>query len=124
VNGVPKFADIGLVTNIASQTTDVSFVGTEGYFAPEGPGTPAADVYSLGKVLYEVCTGKDRGQFPELPTDLTQREDTAALLQFNAVIMKACRLEAGERYQTARAMHEALRDLAGNTAALRTQKPG
>src|SRR5207249_11754056 len=48
VQGKPKLADIGLV---AGTDETRSFVGTEGYIPPEGPGTPAADVYSLGKVL-------------------------------------------------------------------------
>jgi len=52
VNGVPKLADIGLVTSVDATR---SFVGTEGYLAPEGPGTPQADLYSLGKVLYETA---------------------------------------------------------------------
>ena len=50
VQGKPKLADIGLV---AGTDETRSFVGTEGYIPPEGPGTPAADVYSLGKVLSE-----------------------------------------------------------------------
>src|SRR5438132_6341840 len=45
VNGVPKLADIGLVATSGQR----SFVGTEGYVPPEGPGTAQADVYSLGK---------------------------------------------------------------------------
>src|SRR6188508_445985 len=60
VEGKPKLADIGLVA-VSGQR---SFVGTEGYVPPEGPGTPAADIYSLGKVLYEISMGKDRLDFP------------------------------------------------------------
>ncbi|MBU6400313.1 MAG: serine/threonine protein kinase, partial [Verrucomicrobia bacterium] len=56
VNGVPKLADIGLVTEA---TATRSFVGTEGFIPPEGPGTAQADIYSLGKVLYEMATGRD-----------------------------------------------------------------
>jgi len=40
VNGVPKLADIGLVTDSADAQ---SFVGTEGFIPPEGPGTVKAD---------------------------------------------------------------------------------
>ena len=54
VGGVPKIADIGLV---AASGQD-SFVGTEGYVPPEGPGSVQADIYSLGKVLYEIAMGK------------------------------------------------------------------
>ena len=66
-NGTPKLADIGLVTRVDASR---SFVGTEGFAAPEGPGTPQADIYSLGKVLYEAATGQNVGEFPELPSEL------------------------------------------------------
>jgi eukaryotic-like serine/threonine-protein kinase len=48
VDGAPKLADVGLVSTIGAE---LSFVGTEGYIAPEGPGSPAADVFALGLVL-------------------------------------------------------------------------
>jgi serine/threonine protein kinase len=67
VDGAPKLADIGLVTD-ASEAR--SFVGTIGFIPPEGPGRPQADLYSLGKVLYEISTGKDRQDFPQLPPEL------------------------------------------------------
>src|SRR5208337_347352 len=62
VNGVPKLTDIGLVTDLAGAE---SFVGTEGFIPPEGPNSPQADLYALGKVLYEASMGKDRNEFPE-----------------------------------------------------------
>jgi serine/threonine protein kinase len=64
VGGQPKLADIGLVTDVGSSQ---SFVGTEGFIPPEGPGTPQADLYGLGKLLYELFTGRDRMDFPQLP---------------------------------------------------------
>ena len=78
VNGVAKLADIGLVTD-ADAT--VSFVGTEGYVAPEGPGTVQADLYSLGKVLYEISTGRDRLDYPEFPTGLKDFPDQQGLME-------------------------------------------
>jgi serine/threonine protein kinase len=68
VCGIAKLADIGLVSGIDATR---SFVGTEGYIPPEGPGTPQSDLYSLGKVLYESITGNDRLDFPELPRSIT-----------------------------------------------------
>jgi len=66
VDGVLKLADIGLVTDISDSR---SFVGTEGYLPPEGPGTTSADCHALGKVLYELSTGRDRRDYPDpLPT--------------------------------------------------------
>jgi tetratricopeptide (TPR) repeat protein len=105
VGGVPKLADIGLVADVSEAR---SFVGTEGFIPPEGPGTPQADVYSLGKVLYEISTGKDRRDFPALPDDLAEED---AMLELNAVILKACKTEPHERYQSAKAMLHDLESL-------------
>jgi tRNA A-37 threonylcarbamoyl transferase component Bud32 len=102
VNGEPKLADIGLVTSIGK---DRSFVGTAGYFPPEGPGTPAADLYSLGKVLYELTTGLELTRFPELPTSFNEREHARELSELNNVILKACEVNPRRRYQSAREMH-------------------
>lgn len=102
VNGIPKLADIGLV---ASMDATMSFVGTAGYLPPEGPGTPQADIYSLGKVLYELCTGRDRQDFPELPTQWQEFVDQEGLLEFNAVLMKASANDVRRRYQSAEEMH-------------------
>ena len=103
VGGVPKLADIGLVTDVDASR---SFVGTEGYLPPEGPGTPQADIYGLGKVLYELCTGKDRKDYPALPPDLRERpaSEQRALLELNAVLVKAFATDPRERYQTAQEM--------------------
>jgi serine/threonine protein kinase len=101
VNGIPKFADVGLVTHIAEKGRDVTYLGTEGFIAPEGPGTPAADVFSLGKVLYEAAIGRAAAQFPELPTTLTGRTDQKELLLLNEMILKACDADCSCRYQTA-----------------------
>lgn len=101
IDGVPKLADIGLVTGLEATR---SVVGTEGFTAPEGSGTPGADLYSLGKVLYEMATGKDRQEFPSLPTRLRELPDQEGLLELNAVIAKACRHDPRDRYPSAAAM--------------------
>ena len=98
VNGAPKLADIGLVTSIDDAH---SLVGTVGYIPPEGPGSPQADIYSFGKVLYEAAFGKDRQEFPQLPAYLQSRPDHAGLLELNEVITKACESEPRRRYQSA-----------------------
>jgi len=101
VNGTPKFADVGLVTHIAEKGRDVTYLGTEGFIAPEGPGTPAADVYSLGKVIYEAAMGRAASQYPDLPTTLIQRPDQDELLKLNTVILKACEPDLRNRYKSA-----------------------
>src|SRR5204862_16386 len=98
VGGVPKLADIGLVAEVADAR---SYVGTEGFIPPEGPGTPQADLYSLGKLLYEISTGKDRHAFPELPADLAEQTEAQALIELNAILLKACQNDVCDRYQTA-----------------------
>lgn len=110
VNGVPKLADIGLVTSASGA---VSFVGTEGFVAPEGPGTPAADIYSLGKVLYEAATGFDRAEFPRLPADLADAGDRRLLFQLNEIILRACEPNPEHRYRDADGV---LADLAATQA--------
>jgi serine/threonine protein kinase len=105
VEGVPKLADVGLVTSVGETR---SYVGTEGFIAPEGPGTPQADIYSLGIVLYVMSTGKSHQDFPEPLSDLANQPDHAQWLEFNQVIHKACRAEVRERYQSAQEMHEEL----------------
>jgi formylglycine-generating enzyme required for sulfatase activity/serine/threonine protein kinase len=109
VDGRPKLADIGLVASVGQR----SFVGTEGYVPPEGPGSPASDVYSLGKVLYEIAMGKDRLDFPELSTGLENLPDKSRLLALNQVLLRACATNPTARYRSAR-------ELATDLAALET----
>jgi CHASE2 domain-containing sensor protein len=113
VEGAPKIADIGLVTQLGSDTADMTRLGTEGYLAPEGPGTPSADLYALGKVLYEISMGRDRWQFPEFPTTLATRPDQDSLRQLHEVILTACETDPAHRYQSAIEMHAALERLQG-----------
>jgi WD40 repeat protein len=101
VHGVPKLADPGLV---ASMDATMSSVGTSGFLPPEGPGTPQADLYSLGKVLYEMSMGRDRQEFPKLPLDLGKVADPSRLLELNAIILKACHSDPSQRYQAAQQM--------------------
>ena len=106
VHGVPKLADIGLVATVGDSR---SIVGTEGYLPPEGPGNPQADLYSLGKLLYEVSTGLNRGEYPRLPPNLGALPDAPELLEFNEVLLKACAKDTARRYHQA---EELLADLA------------
>lgn len=96
VGGVPKLADIGLVS---SATDSRSFVGTEGYIPPEGPGSVQADLYSLGIVLYVMATGKHHRDFPEPPADLATLPPPARvqLLELTAIIHKATQTNPKDR---------------------------
>jgi formylglycine-generating enzyme required for sulfatase activity len=104
VGGRPKIADIGLVAASGQN----SFVGTEGYVPPEGPGSVQGDVFSLGKVLYELAMGKDRMDFPALHTGIDALPDREALLRLNTLLLRACATDPAERYSS---IEELQRDL-------------
>jgi tetratricopeptide (TPR) repeat protein len=101
VEGVPKLADIGLV---AAVNEAPSFVGTEDFIPPEGPGTPQADLYSLGIVLYVISTGRSHRDFPVPPGDLRSRPDRERWLELQAIIHRACQADVRQRYASAEAM--------------------
>lgn len=105
VQGHAKLADIGLVAALG----DRSFVGTEGYVPPEGAGTASADIFSLGMVLYELATGKDRLDFPDVPTSFRELSDPQKWRRLNEVMCKACSRRPEKRYASAAEMASALR---------------
>ena len=64
---MPKIADFGLAKRVdddSSQTQSGTILGTPSYMAPEQAGGknreigPAADIYSLGAILYELLVGR------------------------------------------------------------------
>ena len=105
MNGLAKFADIGLLTEAGE---GVSYVGSAGYMPPEGPGESTGDIYSLGKVFYGMFMGKPCKSFPELPGEAEEFTTIPALLQMNNLILKACHHDSKQRFQTAEELHEAL----------------
>ncbi len=109
VQGVPKLADVGLVS---SSEATLSSVGTPGYAPPEGPGTQTADLYSLGKVLYELVTGLAPTEFPRLPPDAPARADAHDLAELNVVLLKACAVAPNRRYAGAELLAQDLELLA------------
>lgn len=111
VEGRVKIADIGLVAQINTTGDALTRLGTDGYLAPEGPGTPQADLYALGKVLYEISMGRDRWQFPEFPTTIGARPDQDDLRRLHEIILTACEDDPALRYPSAAAMHAALAGL-------------
>ena len=108
VHGVPKLADIGLVTDIRTRGGETTYVGTEGYIPPEGPGTAVADIFSLGKVLFLACLGEPPDEFSEKPTSLADGIDSPELDELRLIIQKACESDVRQRFQTAADFHAAL----------------
>jgi serine/threonine protein kinase len=108
VDGKAKLADIGLVAAKDQRT----FVGTEGFVPPEGPGSEQADIYSLGKVLYEMATGMDRLQFPELPDDPPADDYRKKWIRLNRMICDICDPRIAKRkIKTGRELAHALSHL-------------
>src|SRR5215467_6548792 len=61
--GAPKLIDFGIVKLLggSSNTLSGTLLGTPNYISPEqargDPGNERSDIYSLGVILYEMCTG-------------------------------------------------------------------
>ncbi len=101
VNGRAKLADIGLVSAGGEGRT---FVGTEGYIPPEGPGSVAADLYALGVVLYEASTGFPPERFPDVPAEWLDEHSGDEALELHEITLKACEGQRERRYQSAEQM--------------------
>jgi len=112
VNGQPKLADLGLITDIRPPDQERTLVGTPGYMppSPERPGTVAADIYALGMVLYVLCTGRAPTFFPEVATTLVRAEEPPEFLPLNTVILNACQPFPADRYGSAAHMNSALKE--------------
>jgi tetratricopeptide (TPR) repeat protein/tRNA A-37 threonylcarbamoyl transferase component Bud32 len=138
-DGVPKIADFGLAKWLDAQsglTQTHSIVGTPNYMAPEqaGPGRnpigPAADVYSLGAILYELLTGRPpfqaatvletldrvRSEEPVAPTRLRPKLPKDLV----TICLKCLAKEPARRYGSAAELAEDLRRFeAGETIRAR-----
>jgi len=107
-------SDFGLAKAVGESgaASSASVVGTAQYMSPEqwrGDSIgPAADVYSLGCVLYEAITG--------IPPFQREEADTPPQMPqgVEAAIRRAVAKEPGERYATAGALIAAARAAAGS----------
>ena len=128
-DGVPKVADFGIAKRLSDDsalTLSGAIIGTPAYMAPEqAKGTsrhvgPAADVYALGAMLYEMLTGRP----PFLPEDseeaITIRVMTESPVSpayhrpqvprdLETICMKCIEKEPRDRYNSAAALAEDLR---------------
>jgi serine/threonine-protein kinase len=125
-NGQPHITDFGLakrVTSNVSLTETGLIVGTASYMPPEQAAgkkvlSTAADVYSLGAILFELLTGRPpfdgetayeilrqvQEQEPESPRALNARVDR----DLETICLKCLHKQPGERYKSAEALAEDL----------------
>lgn len=126
-DGTPKISDFGLAKRTDSardMTGSGQAMGTPTYMAPEQadgrrPVGPAADVYALGVLLYELLTGRPpflgESEMHVIWQVLTQEPVPVRHLQPKAppdletIASKCLNKDAGKRYVTAAAMADDLR---------------
>jgi hypothetical protein len=130
---VPKITDFGLAKQLAGmagaaagpRTQTGTILGTPRYMAPEqvkakkGKVGPAADVYALGAILYEVLTGKapfDEGSTVDILLQVASREPTPPRKHrpkiprdLETICLKCLQKDPARRYASALELAEDLR---------------
>jgi hypothetical protein len=133
-DGTPKVTDFGLAKQLdtGGQTASGLVMGTPSYMAPEQAGGkgktvgPAADVYALGAILYELLTGRPpfKAATPLETVLQVVADDPAPPRQLNAAVpkdleaicLKCLQKDPARRYANAA-------DFAGDLMRFRTGEP-
>jgi eukaryotic-like serine/threonine-protein kinase len=125
---MPKIADFGLAKRLSvpqSATREGDVIGTPSYMAPEqaaGKGEavgPAADIYSLGVILYEMVTGRVPLQGPSTLQTLVmvcerdpvppRKIQPGLPRDLETICLKCLQKDPARRYRTAGDLAEDLR---------------
>ncbi|MBL8823113.1 MAG: serine/threonine protein kinase [Planctomycetia bacterium] len=126
--GEPKIADFGLAKHDQSGQTQTGVaLGTPSYMAPEQAAGktrdvgPAADIYAMGVILYELMTGQPP-HVGESPLDTLQKvlhdpveppsqRNPAVPAELDAICMTALAKQPEKRFASAQSLAEALDDV-------------
>lgn len=129
-DGTAKVTDFGIAKAVSNSTINAfgSTIGSVHYFSPEhargGYTDEKSDIYSLGVVLYEMCTGKlpFEGETPvavalkHLQEEIIEPISLCHTLPIgmNDIIKKAMMKDTNERYASASEMYKDLQNVLNN----------
>lgn len=110
-SGKARVMDFGIAVTLGGRSAGtVTPAGTPPYVAPEhragGNATPAADLYSVAMVLYEMLTGRTAAEKAAAPSTLNPDVDA----KLDAIVLRGLARRPEDRYESAAAMSAALRD--------------
>ncbi|HTK11732.1 MAG TPA: protein kinase, partial [Ktedonobacteraceae bacterium] len=123
-------SDFGLAVEVSATHHTFAHGGTLPYMAPEqlrGQPIPSSDLFSLGVILYQLCTGRLPFQrtlrdlhrsLPHPPLPTTLNPELPAVL--DAIILRALADEPAQRYATADELWLALKNVANPTSRTTT----
>jgi eukaryotic-like serine/threonine-protein kinase len=115
--GQAKLIDFGVAVRAGRAAMDgKALVGTPPYIAPElwegEPASRRSDIYSMGVLLYKLCTGRGPGPASS-SRDLDRLEDVVPDIdpRFAAVVHRCMALAPAQRYDSGDALRDALEAL-------------
>jgi len=118
-DGRAMMVDFG-IARPGNTSGDTQPLGTPGYAAPEQyergwRADPRSDIFALGVLLYEMCTGHAPPPFP-FGFQAARTLNPALPPSLEALIERALRFHLQERFQTASQLYRALRLIAQEVA--------
>ncbi len=130
----PKIADFGLArsTRMTPVTQSVDIKGTMPYMSPEHfldfkKADQRADIYSLGKILFEAIAGKIPPETSPFRSASLEKADTPFLQQLDRIIQEATAEEREDRTESVAELRKAILDaidgLKGETAPDISERP-